>query len=295
MILARQLQYFIVVAEEENLHRAAERLNIAQSALSRRIQDLEADLGASLFDRTGRSIRLNEAGRLLLENARRITTDIERVRADVGKVANGSIGTLALGFNEIAFRHPAVVDLIRDFRDANPRIEIDLQHMVSLRQVEQLRAGSLDCGLLYNHYVDDEDLDGLTLFEDEMVLAINASHPLASKPGLTLFDLRHETFIWASRRLAPITFDRMIAAFQAQGISPRISMEVPYSHLTMSIVAAGFGMGFVTKTEEGREPANVKLLRVEGFDVKMRFDIVWLRSNTSKALARLVEHISRNS
>lgn len=292
MIIARQLQYFIVVAEEENFHRAAERLNIAQSALSRRIQDLETDLGVKLFDRTGRSIRLNAAGRLLLENARRIATDIERVRADVAKVANGAIGTLALGFNEIAFRHPAVVELVRDFRAENPGIEIDLQHMVSLRQVEMLRSGALDCGLLYNHYVDDEDLDGITLFEDEMVLAINEAHPLASKPRLTLYDLRHEPFIWASRRLAPITFDQMIGAFQAQGISPRISMEVPYSHLTMSIVAAGFGMGFVTQTERGREPANVKLIRVADFDVKMRFDIVWSRTNESRVLRKLVDHIS---
>jgi len=295
VIIARQLQYFIAVAEEENFHRAAERLNIAQSALSRRIKDLETDLGVRLFDRTGRSIRLNEAGHLLLAHARRITADISRVRADVAKMAEGSIGALALGFNEIAFRHPIVIELMRGFRAANPKIEIDLKHMVSSVQVEMLRNGSLDCGLLYNHYVDDEDLASIHLFEDEMMLAINTGHPLANRPDLTLYDLRHEPFIWASRQLAPISFDRMIAAFQAQGISPLIAMEIPYSHLTMSIVAAGFGLGFVTATEKGREPANVRLMHVEGFDVRSRFDLVWLRSNTSKVLKKLTDHFSSHA
>jgi len=290
-LIERHLKFFVAVAEEENLHRAAQRLNIAQSALSRRIQDLEAELGVTLFERSKRTMQLNDAGRDFLASAQRILADLDRARADVHKVAEGSMGTLSLGYNEIAFRHPAVVALLKQFRVDNPDIHIALQHMISGRQAEQIKQGALDAGLLYNHYVDDEELSALHLFEDSMVLAIHQDHPLAGKPDLSLLDLRHEPFIWASRALAPMIFDRMIAAFQAQGISPRIEMQVPYSHLILDLVAAGFGSGFVTRMVEGGEPPSVRLIALPDFDLRTRYDLVWARRNRSAILKRFVDEV----
>ena len=106
----RHLRYFVAIGEEENYRRAAQRLNVAQTALSTQMQDVEAELGFKLFDRLPRGVKLSAAGKLFLEDARRILQQVGEAAARAARVARGQSGTLRIGFTENASWHGVVPD-----------------------------------------------------------------------------------------------------------------------------------------------------------------------------------------
>src|SRR5882724_6975912 len=146
----RHLRYFVAVGEEEHYGRAARRLHIAQPALSRQIQDLEAEIGFQLFDRLPRGVKISTAGRQFLEDARRILRQVEEATERARRVARGQSGTLRVGFTENASWHGVVPDSFRHFRERIPDGELQLNPMASLEQLEAVRAGQLDAGFIYN-------------------------------------------------------------------------------------------------------------------------------------------------
>src|SRR5882762_10906712 len=112
----RHLRYFVGVGEEQHFGRAAERLRVAQPALSRQIQDLEKELGFALFDRLSRGVRLNEAGKLFLNDARRILQDVDEAKLRAERIAHGKSGTLRIGIATAVSWHGVVVNAFREFR-----------------------------------------------------------------------------------------------------------------------------------------------------------------------------------
>src|SRR5579862_8592395 len=125
----RHLRYFVAVGEDQHYGRAAERLGIAQPALSRQIQDLERELGFTLFERLPRGVRLSAAGKLFLSDARRLLQDIVEAKRRAERVASGKAGTLRVGFVEMLSWHGVVPDTFRRFRRRHPDTELDLQPM----------------------------------------------------------------------------------------------------------------------------------------------------------------------
>src|SRR5262250_709311 len=146
----RHLRYFMAVGEEENYRRAAQRLHVAQTALSTQIQDLEAELGFKLFDRLPRGVKLSAAGRLFLEDARRILQQVSEAAVRAARVARGQTGTLRVGFTENASWHGVVPESLRRFRERQPDAELQLYPSTSLEQVEGIRSGQLDAGFVFN-------------------------------------------------------------------------------------------------------------------------------------------------
>src|SRR5882672_10764440 len=116
----RHLRYFVAVGEEQHYGRAAERLHVAQPALSRQIQDLETELGFPLFDRLPRGVRLNAAGKLFLSDARRILQDVNEAKLRAERVAHGKAGTLRIGIANALSWHGLVVSAFREFRRRQP-------------------------------------------------------------------------------------------------------------------------------------------------------------------------------
>ncbi len=155
----RHLRYFVAIGEEENYRRAAQRLNVAQTALSTQIQDLEAELGFKLFDRLPRGVKLSAAGRLFLEDARRILQQVSEAAARAARVARGQSGTLRVGFTENASWRGIVPDSFRRFRERQPDAELQLTPATSLEQIEALRSGRLDAGFVFNMPKTDAELD----------------------------------------------------------------------------------------------------------------------------------------
>jgi DNA-binding transcriptional LysR family regulator len=286
-LLARHFPYFIAAAEEGNFQRAADRLNIAQSALSRRIQDLEAELGVPLFQRQARGVRLTTAGQAFLADVRKVMDDIDEAAHHAARVMRGQEGELNIGFVEVVPRFAVLTDAFQAFRVAYPRVQLQLRPMITDFQVERMHAGEIDAGLMFHTDLTGE-FERRELLRDRFLLALPRAHPLAERRDLRLEDLTSEDFIWSSRRLSRTLFDRMIAASRAGGLSPRIGTEVFSSDTTFNLVAIGMGIGFVPASQAGRQPENVALVRVLDFDLELPLELVWLKDRMSPSLAHFI-------
>ena len=146
----RHLRYFVAVGEDQHYGRAAQRLRVAQPALSRQIQALEEEIGFKLFDRLSRGVKISAAGKLFLEDARRILQQVNEATTRAARVAHGKSGTLRIGFTESASWHGVVPDSFRQFRQQQPDAELHLNPSTSLEQIEAVRSGRLDAGFVYN-------------------------------------------------------------------------------------------------------------------------------------------------
>src|ERR1700746_100789 len=174
----RHLRYFVAVGEEQHYGRAAERLGIAQPALSRQIQDLETELGFSLFDRLPRGVRLSAAGKLFLSDARRILEDAQEAKLRAERVATGKAGTLRIGFVEALSWHGVVPNSFRRFRRRQPDAELELHPLLSNQQMEAVRSGKLDAGFIFSLEVPDGDVAQLLVAKPKLMLAAPRGHAL---------------------------------------------------------------------------------------------------------------------
>src|SRR5579863_2794059 len=168
----RHLRYFVAVGEEQHYGRASSRLRVAQPALSRQIQNLEEELGFKLFERLPRGVKLNVAGKLFLQDARRILQDVSDAAARAGLVARGLSGTLRVGFTENASWRGVVPDSFRRFRQQQPDAELQLQPEASLAQLDAIRSGRLDGGFVFNMPRGDTELDYLPVAVQHVELAL---------------------------------------------------------------------------------------------------------------------------
>jgi DNA-binding transcriptional LysR family regulator len=285
----RQLRYFIAVAEIEHFRRAAQSLGIAQPALSRQITALESELGISLFERLPRGVKLSEAGRVMLFEAKRTLAEIGDATERVRRVAHGQVGRLRIGFSEAASGHAALTETIRSFRAAQPDVELSLVPMPSGPQVEALRHGAIDAGFQYRMEVNDIDFDRREMAMENVMLALPHGHPLTTRRVLRLADLREAPLICIARHINPDFHDAVMAAFLGGGLVPRIVQEAS-STIVLSLVSVGMGLGLVSTALQWRAPQDVVFRSVQGLSLPSPFDLVWRRDNKSPVLQRFVEN-----
>lgn len=290
-MIIRHLPYFAVVAEEEHVHRAAIRLNMTQSALSRRIQDLEAELGVELFERRDRNVRLTQAGRVLWEDVRRILAEVDRAVRRTQAAMRGEVGGLRIALNEGAARSRVVIETLSIFRRRYPEVKVELYSLLTDEQVKLLDREEIDVGFLYEFQSAAQlELETKELFVEFLVLAMHKDHALASKPAIVLKDLAGEDWIWPSRAHGARLYDRMLAACQAGGLSPKITMEVVTAETALHMASTGLGIGFVTRTPT--MPADVVLRAVDDFEVPLSLRMVWRRGDVPPSLHHLIEIVS---
>jgi DNA-binding transcriptional LysR family regulator len=217
----RHLRYFVAVAEEGHVTRAAERLGIQQPPLSQQIKALETELEVQLFRRKPRGVELTEAGESLLVDARRILDQVAAALARAQRTARGEQGRLAVGFTASAPFHPFVTRIIRDFRTAHPLVSMTLQESGTAELVEDLLSERLDVAFVRSAVSKAEGLAVYNLFEEPMVAALPARHPLARRRGgpLALAELSGEPFVLYRRAAAPGLHDAIVGACQAAGFT----------------------------------------------------------------------------
>src|SRR6266478_716889 len=190
----RHLRYFVAVGEEQHYNRAAQRLRVAQPALSRQIQDLEEEIGFKLFDRLPRGVKLSVAGQCFMEDARRILEQVSQATARAKRVASGQSGTLRVGFVESMSWHGVVPDSFREFRLRQPDAELQLKPLSSLEQIEGVRAGRLDAGFVFTFANIGRELAKLDAAVLNLMLAAPKGHTLTKVKKLSLRDLRDAAF-----------------------------------------------------------------------------------------------------
>jgi DNA-binding transcriptional LysR family regulator len=195
----RHLRHFVAVGEDQHYGRGAERLGIAQPALSRQIQDLENELGFMLFDRLPRAVKLSAAGTLFLSDARRILQEVEGAKLRAERVSSGRAGTLRLGFVEALSWHGVVPDSFRRFRRQQPDAELEPHPTLSNQQMKAVRSGKLDAGFIFSLDAPEGDVGHLLVAQYKLMLATSKGHALTRRKRLRLCDLCDAPFIWLHR------------------------------------------------------------------------------------------------
>jgi DNA-binding transcriptional LysR family regulator len=287
----RHLRYFVAVGEEQHYGRGAQRLRVAQPALSRQIQDLEEEVGFKLFERLSRGVKLGTAGKLFLEEARRILQQVDEATKRAKRVASGQSGTLRVGFIESMSWHGVVPDSFRQFRERQPDAELQIQPLSSLEQIQAVRSGQLDAGFVFTIANIDRELAQLEIALVKLMLAVPKGHPLAKSKSLRLRDLSSTSFIWFPRRESPLFYDQLMHACFRGGLkSPRIVQEGVNEATILSLVSCGLGVAFVSSATRWRCPESVVLLSVVDLNLPLPFALVWRKDNASPLLAKFVDH-----
>ena len=290
----RHLRYFVAVGEEEHYGRAAQMLHVAQPALSRQIQDLEEEVGFKLFERLPRGVKLSVAGKLFLEDARRILQQVNEAAARAARVARGQAGTLRIGFTENASWHGVVPDSLRRFRERQPDAELQLHPAGSVDQIQDIRSGRVDAGFVFNPSKNDEELDQLPVAMQHVELAAPKGHPLSKIKKLRLRDLVDAPFIWFPRREAPAFYDRLMHECYRGGLkSPRIVQEAANEATILSLVSHGMGVGWVNGTARWRCPKQVVILSIADLNMPLPMALAWRSDNTSPLLTSFIADVQR--
>jgi DNA-binding transcriptional LysR family regulator len=211
----RHLRYFLAVFEELHFGRAAQRLHIAQPPLSQAIRKLEGELGVRLFDRTSRAVSPTPAGNVLAEEARKTLASFEFAVTETRQVDDGEL-PLRIGCL-LHLPSSRLERLLTELKKHDGELRTDVAHLLVRTQVEALRSGRLDLGVLW-HSEDFRDLEYAPLFPSgELRAFVPAGHPLADEAVLTPESLASETLIVFPREANPVFYDRLLAMLEEAG------------------------------------------------------------------------------
>jgi DNA-binding transcriptional LysR family regulator len=262
----RHLRYFAAVAETSHFGRAAERLHMAQPALSQAIRQLEAELGTALFTRTTRQVSLTPAGEFLRDEARRVLAAVDDSVRGVRRIADGRLGMLRVAFTGTAAftQLPRIARAVkRDLPGVALEVHADL---LTPAQCDGLRQGSLDLGVLRPPATGD-DLELRTIEVEQLVLAAPADHRLASEPVVVMSDLRTEDFVLYSASESAVN-DAVLRSCRAAGFAPRREHEAPGTAVLLALVAAGLGIALA--------PSSVRAVPLAGVVFREVADAGWV-------------------
>jgi DNA-binding transcriptional LysR family regulator len=291
----RHLRYFVAVAEELHFTRAAERLGIKQPPLSLQIRQLERELGTSLFHRLTRGVELTETGTLLLDEARRVLDQVERIKAEVQSRARGETGCIHLGFAGATCFQPLVPGIIRAHRERYPGVLASPEQRDTPRLVAGLRSGEIDVAFVRPPLSDGEGLEVEPLVEEPMVIALPESHPRAGDRSMPLAALAEESFILFPRAVASDLHDAIIASCQRAGFSCRLSQDSLQISTTVLMVAAGLGVSIVPQSIAQIRLAGVAYIRIEGDAPRASISLAYRRDDRSTTVRNFVASARRHS
>ncbi|MGW0947797.1 LysR substrate-binding domain-containing protein [Streptomyces sp. NPDC002623] len=249
MLDLRQLRYFVAVAEAEHVGRAAERLHISQSPLSRQIAQLEKNLGLTLFERSQQRIRLTSDGRVFLTEAHALLRHADRLENLGRRLGRGEEGGLCIGYVTDAMHTGILPTALRTLRDQRPGIHVALYDQESAEQFEGLRQRSLDIALVRTPPPeDDPDLNAAPLLKDPLLLALPSEHSLAGQEELTPNALDGQPWIAVGDSQDPAWRDAFVASCVASGFTPDIRLDAADPLTALGLVASGLGLALIQKS-----------------------------------------------
>jgi DNA-binding transcriptional LysR family regulator len=235
----RQLRHFVAIAEEGSLTRAAARLHITQQSLSQQVRTLEAQLGATLFERSSRGVTLTDVGAVLLREARPVLARAERAAEAVRRAAHGEQGELRVGFLSTVANY-FMPPVVRAFRERHPGVTLHTEDLAIAALVAGLRDGTLDAGLSRPPRVDD--LATEVVLREPVAAVLPEGHRLAGRAELTLADLADEPWVLTPRSSWPPWHRRFDEDFARAGYRPRVVQRGTTPQGLLALVAAGVGV-----------------------------------------------------
>ncbi|MFG2415063.1 MULTISPECIES: LysR family transcriptional regulator [Streptomyces] len=277
----QQMRYVVAVAETNSFTRAAERCLVVQSALSHQIARLERELGARLFERTSRRVRLTSAGAAFLPSARQCLDAAERAAAEVAAAVGEVRGRLAVGL----IPSVAAVDIpgaLREFHEQYPSVRVSLRVGASDELVEQVRQGAIEVAFLdLPTTARPEGVEARELARDCLVAVVAPDHPLAGEPAVDLGRLSHEVFVDLPAQTAGRA--QSDQAFADAGFSRDVAFEVTNTDYLSRLVSQGLGIALLPSTYV-HQLTGVRTIEVTDAPVRVEY-VVWSRADRTPAAA----------
>jgi DNA-binding transcriptional LysR family regulator len=243
----RHLRYFVAVAEMENVSRAALKLHVSQPALSRQIRDLEDELGFSLLERTAKSVRLTDAGRTFLDNARALLQNADEAVTKARAVASSEPTELHVGYSPTPTAE-ILPKILRAFQRAMPNVHVKLHDWSHNAIFDGIRDGRLQLGLIVPppkasalHEVRYEEL-----FHERVCVAVAPQHPFARRRAIPIAEVAAEPLIGLTREDYPNYYDYLSIIFSKVKQKPRVVEEHDSFSAVISAVEAGTGVAIAT-------------------------------------------------
>ena len=278
---------FVVVAEELNFRRSAERLNIDQSALTRRIQKLEHVVQFSLFERTTREVSLTPAGRSFYEQNAKIVQTYEHSVAVAKRIAAGKTGLVRIGYMAFAATE-LVPDAVSRFRRSYPYVDVNLRYIRTQGQKLALAHDEIDLGYMIGPF-EHSEFRSLSLRSDPLYVVTPRNHRFTRLREIRPEDLAGEDMIlgdmveWEAYRW------KLTDMFSSEGVSLKVSLEASNTLALLGLVAAGLGVTVYPESLLGFLGRNVEVRPIFHRDFRIETILVWKRSNRTKAVSHFVE------
>lgn len=285
----RQLRQFVAVAEERSFRRAADRLHVSQPPLTVAVQRLESEIGVQLLERSRQGVRLTPAGEAFLEEARSTLAHARLSMEMAQRAASGKTGTLRLSF--VPSAGLAVVPrLLRQFREHHADVKLILRGETTSQQLAALAQGSVDLAIVVPPLRESRQLRVQILCEQEVVLAVPGTHPLAGTRRVQLRHLAQEAFVGLPVLEGPGFEGVVMAACQEAGFIPRLAQTAPQMQSVLALVAGGLGVALVPQAMRSVAVENVSYLQVRTRSAPVRYalGLAWNPANPNPALAAFV-------
>ncbi|MBZ5565324.1 MAG: LysR family transcriptional regulator [Acidobacteriia bacterium] len=277
-----QLRYFVAVAEELHFGRAAQKLGMAQPPLSQQIRRLEDDLGVQLLQRTKRRVQLTDAGRAFLEETRKTLSQLGRAVEAARGAGRGEVGRLAIGFLGAA-TYSLLPTILVAFRNAFPKVEIELHELKTSELIQALRERRVNVGFV-RLPVHEEILEVEPILSEELVVALPERHALAAKPQIYFRDLSDETFLMPPRHLATSFYDQVLNLCNEAGFSPKLGAEASQLQTIINLVAGGMGITLVPESVATLTGRGVVFKHLPAPTPMMEVAVAWRRDVCSEVL-----------
>jgi DNA-binding transcriptional LysR family regulator len=236
------LQVFLTVATEKSFSRAAEKLFRTQPAVSLAVQRLEQEFGEKLIDRSGKDLILTDAGRTVLEYARRFQSLQQELDNSLAELRDNSAGRLTIGANESTTLY--LLQHIEKYRELYPKVKVQIRRSLSSKIPNELLDGNLELGMI-SYDPGDERLRSKIIYTDALAFVVAPSHRLAHKKSIAMTDLASEIFI-AHNVVSPYR-DVVLREFQSHKVPLRMEVEMPTIETIRKLVQNNVGVAFLPR------------------------------------------------
>lgn len=287
----RQLRYFVAVAEELHFGHAAERLGIAQPPLSQQIQRFERSIGAQLFERTRRSVKLTPAGEALLPEARELLARADRALELVQDIALGKAGRLTIGFVGSA-SFLVLPELLKVYQEMYPGVELELIEMSTNDQFSALQEGRIQVGCVRTPQ-SSAPLASRLVARERLVLAMPESIGRDIPDPVPLSAVSDAPFIMPPRRLGHSFHDTVHAACARAGFTPHVVQEAIQMQTILGLVAAGIGVALVPASLGRVQRDGVVCRRVSDEEAYSDLVLVWNEDDDHQTVKNFVDLADR--
>lgn len=286
----RHLRYFMAVAQELHFARAAERLHIDQSPLSRAIKELEEELGTALFIRTTRSTQLTRAGRLLMEHVPRVFASLEQARDSVKAALNGFHGQLRIALSD-GVTPSRVSALLARCREEDPDIQVQLYEVPPAQQIKGLHDDQYDAG--FSMAIEPGDgIVSLPAWQDELMVALPARHPLLAYKRVPLEEVLRHPLALCDPAICEGHARQVDQFFLRRGLEPLVAQRVASFDVMMTLVSAGLALGLAGAMHiAASRESNVVGRPLEGKPLMLTTSLLRRDAEPSEALARFIDRV----